>query len=202
MADPAPAIQPPVARQLGGRDRRQRVRTLVRQPSLYEASRLDDPTTRDHGAGDTGTTSCWTCITTTRKHDTQIAPHVVSRNTDRVDILVGDKGYHDQALRARCRREGIRPAVRHRELTPLHKAWNARQEDGVCGQRAQSETVDSTIKRRFGSRVRSRVWYVQFREVTVKAIVHNIERAVARSHRIILQRFSTRPFCLNSQYAE
>ena len=132
-------------------------------------------------------------ITTTRKHDTQIAPQVVARNTDRVDILVADKGYDDQALRDQCRAVGIRPVVRHREFTGLHKAWNARQDDGVYGQRTQSETVNSTIKRRFGSRVRSRVWYVQFREVTVKAIVHNVERAVARSYPLIAQRFSTRP---------
>jgi len=58
--------------------------------------------------------------------------------------------------------------------------------------------VDSTIKRRFGSRARSRVWYVQFREVTVKAIVHNLERAVARSRRVIAQGFPTRPLGLVS----
>jgi IS5 family transposase len=61
----------------------------------------------------------------------------VARNTDRVDILVGDKGYDDQALRDQCRSAGIRPVVRHREFTPLHEAWNARQDDEVYGQRAQ-----------------------------------------------------------------
>jgi IS5 family transposase len=78
-------------------------------------------------------------------------------------------------------RGGVRPVVRHREFSGRHKAWNARQDEAVYGQRAQSETVNSTIKRRFGSRARSRVWYVQFREVTVKAIVHNVGRAIPRS---------------------
>lgn len=120
-------------------------------------------------------------ITTTRKHDTQIAPQVVARNTDQIEILVGDKGYDDQALRDQCHAAGIRPVVRHREFSGLHKAWNARQDESVYGQRAQCEAVNSTIKRRFGSQVRSRIWYMQFREVTVKAIVHNVERALARS---------------------
>jgi len=115
--------------------------------------------------------------TTTPKHDPQIAPHPAARNTDRIAILVGDKGYDDQALRGQCRAAGIRLVVRHRGFTALDKAWSARREDVVDGQRARSKTVNSTIKRRFGSRVRSRIGSVQFREVTVKAIVHDVERA-------------------------
>jgi len=47
--------------------------------------------------------------TTTRKHDPQIAPHPVARNTDRIAILVGDKGYNTQALRDQRHAAGIRP---------------------------------------------------------------------------------------------
>lgn len=38
-------------------------------------------------------------VTTTRKHDTQIAPSPITRNTDDVAILLGDKGYDDQKIR-------------------------------------------------------------------------------------------------------
>lgn len=124
---------------------------------------------------------------------------MVARNTDEIAILVGDKGYDDQALREQCHAAGIRPVIRHREFTSLHAAWNARQDEDVYGQRAQCESVNSTIKRRFGSQVRSRIWYVQFREVTVKAIVQNVERAVTRCYRVLLDRFSTRPDCLVSE---
>jgi IS5 family transposase len=37
-------------------------------------------------------------VTTTRKHDTQIAPQVVKRNTASIAVLTGDKGYDDQML--------------------------------------------------------------------------------------------------------
>ena len=39
-------------------------------------------------------------MTTTRKHDSQIAPSLIKRNTDQVTVLLGDKGYDDQKVRA------------------------------------------------------------------------------------------------------
>ena len=35
-------------------------------------------------------------VTTTRKHDTQIAPSLTERNLERFATLVADKGYDDQ----------------------------------------------------------------------------------------------------------
>lgn len=35
-------------------------------------------------------------VTTTRKHDTQIAPSLIKRNADDIAVLLGDKGYDDQ----------------------------------------------------------------------------------------------------------
>lgn len=37
-------------------------------------------------------------VTTTRKHDTQIAPQVVKRNSESITVLMGDKGYDGQNL--------------------------------------------------------------------------------------------------------
>jgi hypothetical protein len=35
-------------------------------------------------------------MTTTRKRDSQIAPSLIKRNPENIDILLGDKGYDDQ----------------------------------------------------------------------------------------------------------
>jgi IS5 family transposase len=65
-------------------------------------------------------------VTMTRKHDSQIAPSLIKRNTENMAILLGDKGYDDQKVRALARDAGVRPLLKHREFSSLHKAWNAR----------------------------------------------------------------------------
>jgi hypothetical protein len=40
-------------------------------------------------------------------------------------------------------------------FTLLHKAWNARLDTDLYGQRSQSETVNSTLKPKYGAFVRS-----------------------------------------------
>jgi len=41
-------------------------------------------------------------VTTTRKHDSQIAPSLIKRNPEDIDILLGDKGYDDHKIRRLC----------------------------------------------------------------------------------------------------
>lgn len=117
-------------------------------------------------------------ITTTRKHDTQIAPKLVKRSSKHIDVLLGDKGFDDQKIRNLAHSLEIRPLIKHREFTTLQKAWNARLDEDLYGQRNQSESVNSSIKRKYGSYNRSRTWYRQFREVIVKSSVHNIDRSI------------------------
>jgi IS5 family transposase len=121
-------------------------------------------------------------VTTTRKHDTQIAPQVVKRNAASISVLTGDKGYDDQKLRQLARNHDIRPLIKHREFTPLHKAWNARLDSGLYHRRNMNETVNATIKQKFGAFVRSRLWWKQFRELLIKCVVHNLELGLAISH--------------------
>ncbi len=61
-------------------------------------------------------------VTTTRKHDSQIAPSLIKRNPETIDILLGDKGYDDQKTRRLARQHEIYPLIKHREFTSLHKA--------------------------------------------------------------------------------
>jgi IS5 family transposase len=117
-------------------------------------------------------------ITTTRKHDTQIAPSLISRNTAKVDVLLGDKGYDDQQIRMMARENGIRPLIKYREFSSLQKAWNARLDTELYSQRSQSEAVNSRLKRKYGAFVRSRRWWKQFHELTLACIVHNLDRAI------------------------
>lgn len=121
-------------------------------------------------------------VTTTRKHDTQIAPQVVKRNAASISVLTGDKGYDDQKLRQLARNHDIRPLIKHREFTPFHKAWNARLDSGLYHRRNMNETVNVTIKQKFGAFVRSRLWWKQFRELVIKCVVHNLELGLTISH--------------------
>ena len=117
-------------------------------------------------------------MTTTRKHDSQIAPSLIKRNPECIDILLGDKGYDDQKIRRLARQHEVRPLIKHREFTSLHKAWNARLDADLYGQRSQSETVNSTLKRKYGAFVRSRRWWKQFCELTIACLIHNIDRSL------------------------
>jgi len=117
-------------------------------------------------------------ITTTRKHDTQIGPSLINRNAAEVDVLLGDKGYDDQQIRAIARENEIRPLIKHREFSSLQKAWNARLDADLYNQRNQSETVNSRLKRKYGAFVRSRRWWKQFCELALACIVHNLDRTI------------------------
>lgn len=61
-------------------------------------------------------------ITTTRKHDSKIAPSLIKLNTGKVAVLLGNKGYDDEKVRALVRETGVRPLIKHREFSSLHKA--------------------------------------------------------------------------------
>ncbi|QFU84460.1 IS5 family transposase [Natronorubrum aibiense] len=117
-------------------------------------------------------------VTTTRKHDTQITPSLINRNASEIGVLLGDKGYDDQQIRAMARENGVRPLIKHCDFSSLQKAWNARLDTELYGQRSQSETVNSRFKRRYGAFVRSRRWWKQFRELALACIVHNLDRAI------------------------
>jgi IS5 family transposase len=117
-------------------------------------------------------------VTTTRKHDTQIAPSLINRNATEITVLLGDKGYDDQQIRTIARKNEIRPLIKHREFSSLQKAWNARLDAELFGQRSRSETVNSRLKRKYGTFVWSRRWWKQFRELALACIVHNLDKTL------------------------
>ncbi len=99
-------------------------------------------------------------------------------------LLVGDAGFDSRRVEAMDIvppiRRGAGPGGRGPSKV-VAPARQARAEmvaqarlDGVYGQRWKAETVNSVIKRRFGSAVRSRQLPLQKREAVIKAMVYNI----------------------------
>ena len=111
-------------------------------------------------------------------HDTQVGRQVALRNTDAVTSLAADKGYDDQSLWDTLRSKGVRPLIKHRLFAHYDHAHNTRLDSDLYGQRWMAETAFSAIKRRYGSAVRSRTWYRQFRELILTAAVYNLEQAL------------------------
>jgi Transposase and inactivated derivatives, IS5 family len=97
-------------------------------------------------------------VTTTRKHDTRITPQVVKRNARSITVLTGNKGYDHQKLPRLAHDHDIRPLIKHREFTSLHKAGNARLDSDLSHRRNMDETVNAAIKQKFGAFVRFRRW--------------------------------------------
>jgi len=84
---------------------------------------------------DTGTNAILDVhVTTTRKHDTQMAPQVVKRNAASIEVLTGDKGYDDQKLRRLSHDHDIRPLIKHREFTPPPQSVEYRHRCGLTPQ--------------------------------------------------------------------
>jgi len=117
-------------------------------------------------------------VTTTRTHDSQIAPLLIRWNTEQMAILLRNKEYDDQKVRTLAREEGS-PFIKHREFSSLHKAWNARRDADLYGQRSQNETATSRLKRKYGAFICSRKWWKRFREITLVCLVHNLDKALA-----------------------
>jgi IS5 family transposase len=111
-------------------------------------------------------------------HDTQIAWQVLTRNLDRLGTVVADKGFDWDKLRHKLREEGIRPVIKHREFYSLDAAHNARIDDKTYHQRSIVESIFFALRKRFGSMVKARTWFGQFREIVLKAAVRNIEQSL------------------------
>jgi IS5 family transposase len=73
---------------------------------------------------------------------------------------------------------GIPPLVKHCVFAPYDHAHNARIEDDLYNQRSMTETANSSVKRSYGSAVRAREWYREFRKVVLMCLVYNIKQYV------------------------
>ncbi|SNR67612.1 Transposase and inactivated derivatives, IS5 family, partial [Halorubrum ezzemoulense] len=117
-------------------------------------------------------------FTTKKAYDGHIGLQVFRRNAEDLQALLADKMYSWSNLREACRDRSTRPVIKHCEQNALKKAHNARIDDDVYNQRSMSETVFAMLKDD-GDEIRSRSWHGQFRELTRKCIVHNLEQAAS-----------------------
>lgn len=110
-------------------------------------------------------------------HDTQIAWQILKRNLGNVETVVADKGFDWDEIRQMLRNEGIRPVIKHREFYSLDAAHNARIDDETYHQRSIVESIFFALRKRFGSTLKTKTWFGQFRELVVKTAVRNIEQS-------------------------
>lgn len=75
-----------------------------------------------------------------------------------------------------------RPAIKHREFDSLDRAYNTRLDDDTYHRRTVIESVFTTLKQRYGDRLKARTRYGQFRELALKAAVKNVEDGIGASH--------------------
>jgi len=115
---------------------------------------------------------------TNKLHEVPIGEQVLKRNMERLSVVAADKGYDAAFIRDPMREHNVRPLIKHREFGSIHKAHNARLDENTYNRRQISETVFRVLGQRYTSSLRSRSWYRQFREVTIKAAVKNIDNSV------------------------
>ena len=123
--------------------------------------------------------------TTTRKHDSQIVLPLTQKH--RLRILCADRGYDDGKVRRTLRVRGVRPIIPYREFKNKQKQvyWNSLLDKKLYNKRSLCETVNSVIKRKYSDTLYSKNWRSQFKELTLLAIVYNIDRRI----RILLEVF-------------
>lgn len=93
---------------------------------------------------------------------------------DNHERLIEGRGLY--ALLVYTERSGDDLEVAHLIVLP------ARLDDEVYHRRSVVECSVRLLKQRYGDRLTTRVWYRQFRELTLKAAVKNIDRGIGASH--------------------
>ena len=118
------------------------------------------------------------CTTTREGSDAEVCLQLARRYPGELLSLAADKGYDCNWLREDLRDLDIRPLIKHCINKPYDHAHNARIEDDLYNQRSMTETVNSAVKRSYGSTVRAREWYREFREIALMCLVYNIKQHV------------------------
>jgi transposase len=122
-------------------------------------------------------------ITNLRTHDTKLAYRVLKPLLKWLNLnkLTGDKGFDAEHLRQFLRQNLVIPVIAYRLFGTKDNLINELLKlVGYC-RRPLSETVNSVIKRRFGDMLRSRLWFMQFKDTKLRAIVYNVSRYLAIS---------------------
>jgi len=93
-------------------------------------------------------------------------------------VMLADAGFDGRQVEAGDVIPPIRRAGRLVSRERQERAERVAQArlDGLYGQRWKVETVHSVIKRKFGEQIRSRLFWLRYREPIMKGLVYNLHR--------------------------
>jgi len=131
-------------------------------------------------------------ITKSRQHDTRHAKTLLRNTLKKAECYVLDRGYDSEQIHSQIRTE-----LKANSIIPI-RDWSADYVKGEFrkdmannfdkkryGQRNKVETVFSVIKRRFGDRIKGRLFRNQVKELKLRCIVYSIDRFL-KKQRIFL----------------
>ena len=118
------------------------------------------------------------CTTTREGSDAEVCLQLARIAPGELLSLAADKGYDCNWLREDLRDLDVRPLIKHCINKPYDYAHNARINDDLYNQRSMTETANPAVKRSYGSAVRAREWYREFREIALMCLVYNIKQYV------------------------
>ena len=128
------------------------------------------------------------CCHNRHRHDSRDFLPLVKKVRSRTKYFVADKAYDSERNLQVLKEMGIKPIIPLRLCGPSVKTrcrkkmlreWASNPHmERQYHQRSLIESFFSSLKRRFGSQVHSRLWYLQRREAMLKVMVYSIVRRV------------------------
>lgn len=97
---------------------------------------------------------------------------------EKLTVVAADKGYDALFLRDILREHDVGPMIKQREFGSIQKAHNAQLDEDIYNRWQISEAVFRVFGQRYSSSLKSRLWYRQFREITIKAAVKNVDGSI------------------------
>lgn len=91
--------------------------------------------------------------TTSRPHDTQTGWQALTRNLDRIETVMTNKGYDWTNLHTKLREHDVRSLIKYREFDSLHKTHNVRLDEDVYNRRFVAECSFRILKQRYTDRL-------------------------------------------------
>jgi transposase len=126
------------------------------------------------------------CCHNRSRHDNRDFLPLMRKVGSRVKYFVADKAYDSERTLQFLKELDIKPiiplrlgyaSVRNRHRKKMLKEWASNPAiERQYHQRSLVESFFSSVKRRFGSEVRSRLWYLQRREAVLKVLVYSITK--------------------------
>ena len=144
-------------------------------------------------------------------HDTKHAVTLLKQchKTRKSEFYVMDKAYDSEDIHKLIRDELDSIAIipvkdrKRKKIKGRYRRLMIEEFDVVLHRkRSMSETSNSVLKRRYGEEIKARIYRNQVKEIILKVVVYNLDRAV-KVKIIVYLRFSTEPnLCITIAYIQ